>query len=102
MNIAIGADHRGVQAAITIAEALERDGHIVEVAGGGSDEPCDYPDRAYPVGTLIASGRAERGVRICRPGVGMAMAATAQEHGFNLASHDRHFEAIPGLICRIG
>lgn len=75
MNIAIGADHRGVQAAITIAESLERDGHIVEVAGGGSDEPCDYPDRAYQVGTLIASGRAERGVLICGTGIGMSMAA---------------------------
>lgn len=75
MNIAIGADHRGVQAAITIAESLERDGHTVEVAGGGSDEPCDYPDRAYQVGTLIASGRAERGVLICGTGIGMSMAA---------------------------
>ncbi len=75
MNIAIGADHRGVQAAITIAEALEREGHTVEVAGGGSDEPCDYPDRAYQVGTLIASGRADRGVLICGTGIGMSMAA---------------------------
>ena len=32
----------------------------------------------------------------------MWIAATAQEHGFTLASHDRHFEDIPGLICRIG
>lgn len=32
----------------------------------------------------------------------MWIAATAQEHGLVLASHDRHFEAIPGLICRIG
>lgn len=75
MNIAIGADHRGVQAAITIAEVLERGGHTVEVAGGGSDEPCDYPDRAYQVGRLIASGQAERGVLICGTGIGMSMAA---------------------------
>lgn len=75
MNIAIGADHRGVQAAITIAEVLEREGHTVEIAGGGSDEPCDYPDRAYQVGTSIATGRAERGVLICGTGIGMSMAA---------------------------
>jgi ribose 5-phosphate isomerase B len=75
MNIAIGADHRGVQAAIAIADALERQGHTVEVAGGGSDEPCDYPDRAYQVGRSIASGRAERGVLICGTGIGMSMAA---------------------------
>lgn len=32
----------------------------------------------------------------------MWIAATAQEHGLVLASHDRHFEAVSGLICRIG
>ena len=33
---------------------------------------------------------------------GMWIAATTQENGLVLASHDRHFETIPGLICRIG
>lgn len=32
----------------------------------------------------------------------MWIAATAQENGLVLASHDRHFENIPGLICQIG
>ena len=45
------------------------------VAGGGRGGPCDCPDRAYQVGTLIASGRADRGVLLCGTGIGMSMAA---------------------------
>ena len=75
MNIAIGADHRGVQAARSIADVLERAGHAVELAGGGSDEPCDYPDRAYQVGQSISQGRADLGVLICGTGIGMSIAA---------------------------
>lgn len=75
MKIAIGADHRGAQAAQQLAEKLRSEGHEVAVVGGGDHAPCDYPERAYEVGNRVASGTVEAGVLICGTGIGMSIAA---------------------------
>jgi len=76
MRIALGADHRGYEAARSLARALEAMGHNVEVYNDPADQqPCDYPDRAYTVGHAIASGKAEQGVLLCGSGIGMCIAA---------------------------
>jgi ribose 5-phosphate isomerase B len=75
MKIAIGADHRGAQAAQQLAEKLKAEGHEVAVVGGGDGAPCDYPERAYEVGNRVSSGAVEAGVLICGTGIGMSIAA---------------------------
>ena len=64
MKIAIGADHRGVNAARALADRLTHEGHDIQLMDAGCDEMCDYPDHAYLVGQAISQGRVERGVLI--------------------------------------
>lgn len=79
MKIAIGADHRGYDAARSLARALEAMGHEVVVQNGGDPAngamACDYPDRAYQVASAVANGSADKGVLLCGSGIGMCIAA---------------------------
>lgn len=79
MKIAIGADHRGHEAARSLARALENMGHEVIVHNGGepadSPQSCDYPERAHQVGGEVARGQADKGVLLCGSGIGMCIAA---------------------------
>lgn len=75
MRIAIGADHRGYEAAQRLSETLRRQGHEVTLHGDCSGRPCDYPDQAYEVGRMVADGKADLGVLLCGSGIGMGIAA---------------------------
>lgn len=79
MNIAIGADHRGVNAGQGLVKRLSNDGHNVIVLQCSEGEPCDYPDAAYIVGNAVASGAADRGILLCGSGIGMSIAANKVE-----------------------
>lgn len=75
MKIAIGADHRGAEAAAKIAERLKKQGHeVVAMHTPAPGESCDYPEPAWIVGQLVAKHEAETAVLICGTGVGMCMA----------------------------
>jgi ribose 5-phosphate isomerase B len=74
-RVAVGADHRGSEAARAIAESLRRAGHEVTLFESNPDTPCDYPEQAWKVGRAIHDGSADRGVLICGTGIGMSMAA---------------------------
>ena len=84
MNIAIGADHRGVDAGLGLVRRLSAHGHNVVVMHCGEGEPCDYPDAAYTVGKAVASGAADRGILLCGSGIGMSIAAN-KIHGVRAA-----------------
>ncbi|MFM8578035.1 MAG: ribose 5-phosphate isomerase B [Planctomycetaceae bacterium] len=75
MRIAVGSDHRGVEARLRVVALLERLGHQVTDCGIAGSEPVDYPDIAADVACRVASGSADRGVLLCCTGVGMAIAA---------------------------
>lgn len=75
MRIAIGSDHRGADAAKSIRPHIEALGHTVTLVGECSGSPCDYPDNAWLVGRMVASGEADRGILICGSGIGMSIAA---------------------------
>lgn len=74
-RISIGADHAGVVLKEMIVELLRDWGHQVHDVGTGSKASCDYPDFANAVAKDIVDGRSDRGVLICRTGIGMCMAA---------------------------
>jgi len=75
MRIALGSDHRGVEAAQSVRPYLESKGHTITVLGDCGGGPCDYPDQAWLVGRAVADGAADAGILICGSGIGMSMAA---------------------------
>lgn len=76
-TIAIGADHGGYDLKETIKTMLETAdfGYTVLDCGTHSRDSVDYPDFAYAVAQLVASGRAWRGIIIDGAGIGSCMAA---------------------------
>lgn len=75
MKIAIGCDHRGFGMKERMVKVLCENGFQVEDFGIYSDEPCDYPDIAFPVAEAVSKGEYDRGILICSTGLGMSIAA---------------------------
>jgi len=75
MKIAIGADHGGFQAKEEVVKFLKEAGHKVKNFGTNSTESCDYPLIAYEVAKGVSAGKFDRGVLICKSGIGMTIAA---------------------------
>lgn len=68
-------DHAGVDLKETIVELLKAWGHEVTDMGTETKNSCDYSDYANAVASSIADGTNERGILICRSGIGMSIAA---------------------------
>lgn len=75
MRIAIGADHRGSNAARQLCDKLRSEGHEVVPVGQLDGSPCDYPERAYEAAHTVADGGADAAILICGTGIGMSIAA---------------------------
>jgi ribose 5-phosphate isomerase B len=75
MRIALSADHRGASCIRLLAEKLKREGHEANVVGDCSSTSCDYPERAYEVGNMLANNEVDLGVLVCGTGIGMSIAA---------------------------
>lgn len=75
MIIAIGADHGGVELKSALIEFIKNSGYTVIDCGTSGPESVDYADYAGAVTKLITNGKADRGVLICKSGVGMSIAA---------------------------
>lgn len=75
MKVAIGNDHRGVDAKLRVSALLASLGHAVQDLGANAPASVDYPDYAISVSELVAGGKADRGILICATGHGMCIAA---------------------------
>jgi ribose 5-phosphate isomerase B len=96
MRIAIGSDHRGVDAKRRLVTSVGELGHEVVDVGPNGPESVDYPDYAYEVSSRVAKGEADRGLLICGTGIGMCIAAN-KVRGVRAAScHD----TIATEMCR--
>lgn len=73
--IAIGADHGGFKLKQELKAQLIGWGYAVKDCGTDSEDSVDYPDFAFAVAELVASGSAWRGVIIDGAGIGSCMAA---------------------------
>ena len=73
--IALGADHAGWELKEALKAWLIENGHQILDFGTHSPTSVDYPDYALQVAESVASGKAERGLLVCGPGIGMAMTA---------------------------
>jgi len=75
MKIAIGSDHGGFLLKQSIVNALVSDNIDITDIGTHDAEPKDYPLYAEKVGLLVAQGKADFGILICKTGIGMSIAA---------------------------
>ncbi len=74
-RIAIGADHGGFALKATLIPLLQAQGYEVADLGTHSATPCDYPKIGYKVATAVAQGQFDRGILLCKSGVGIAIVA---------------------------
>ena len=75
MTISIGSDHGGYALKEALKTYLMEQGYRIIDVGTDSDQPCDYPDFAYSVASLVASNKADRGIMIDSVGVASAIVA---------------------------
>ncbi len=75
MRIALAADHGGFELKEKVKKYLENKNHIVCDYGTFSSDSVDYPDFARKVAMAVSTNECERGILICRNGIGMSIAA---------------------------
>ncbi|GAA5483264.1 ribose 5-phosphate isomerase B [Haloferula sargassicola] len=80
MNIAVGADHGGVELKEALVAYLKEKGHQVTDFGTHGSESVDYSDFANLVGRAVSDFTHDRGILCCTSGVGVCMAANRFEH----------------------
>lgn len=75
MRIAIGSDHGGYKLKEEIKKYLQSKGYIYKDFGCNSEESSDYPDYGFPVAKAVSRGEYEKGILVCRTGIGMSIVA---------------------------
>jgi len=75
LHIAIGCDHRGLNAKQFILKLIGEMGHTCQDLGCYTAESVDYPDIAQKVAEAVAEGDFEQGILVCDTGIGMSIAA---------------------------
>lgn len=73
--IYIGADHGGFKQKEKLIEYLRGRGYKVEDMGTDSENPVDYPLIAARTAKKVLEDPNNRGILLCRNGVGMSIAA---------------------------
>ena len=74
-RVAVGADHGGFELKAKLVALLQAAGYEVADLGTHSPQPCDYPMIGYKVAAAVAGGKFDRGVLLCKSGIGIAIAA---------------------------
>jgi len=73
--IAIASDHAGFRLKEKLKSHLAKKGLIINDLGTYSEERCDYPDFAGRLASSVSKGRFERGVLVCKSGIGNSIVA---------------------------
>lgn len=73
--IAIGCDHGGYKLKEEIKRYLDEKEIEYKDLGCMSEESVDYPNIAKEVSEEVQSGKCDRGILICRSGIGMSIVA---------------------------
>ena len=74
MKVGIANDHRGYKLKQELVDYLKSIGYEVINYGSDSTEAVDYPVYAFKLGEAVRDGEVEKGVLICRTGIGMSIA----------------------------
>ena len=75
MKIAIGSDHGGYELKDKLAEFLKVEGYTVKDFGTHSKESCDYPIIGFEVAKAVSDKSVDRGILLCKSGIGMSIIA---------------------------
>lgn len=75
MRVAIGSDHRGFRMKHALIEYLRSRKHDVVDVGTFSEDSCNYAQYAFLAADAVRAKKAERGIIICKSGIGSAIAA---------------------------
>ena len=75
MKFSIGCDHGGYEYKEELVKYLKELGHEVIDCGTYSTDSCNYPEFAFKAASLVGKGEADRGIVICRSGVGGSICA---------------------------
>lgn len=75
MKIAIGSDHGGYILKQDLIEYLKKKGHNILDVGCFCPDSCDYPEYGKRVAELVGRKAADRGILICKSGIGLSMVA---------------------------
>ena len=73
--IAIGSDHGGYKLKEEIKKYLEEREIEYTDCGTFNEERAEYPEIAQALATEIQDGQAEKGIIVCRSGIGMSIVA---------------------------
>jgi ribose 5-phosphate isomerase B len=71
--VVFGSDHGGYQYKAVLMAYAASLGYATIDAGTKDEQPCDYPDYAYAVARMVASGNARCGIMIDGAGIGSCM-----------------------------
>jgi len=74
-RVAIGADHGGYELKARLIPVLQAQGLEVADLGAHSAQPCDYPKIGYRVAAAVSEGAFDRGILLCKSGIGIAIVA---------------------------
>jgi len=75
MRIAFGCDHGGFEIKNELINFVKGLKHEVLDLGTNTPDSCNYPIFAEKVAVEVASKKSNRGILLCRSGIGMAIAA---------------------------
>lgn len=75
MRIAIGSDHGGFKLKQDLVKYFKQKKYCVIDVGCFSDESCDYPKYSYAAAELVGTKKADRGIVICKSGIGNSIVA---------------------------
>ncbi|MDD5618681.1 MAG: ribose 5-phosphate isomerase B [Candidatus Omnitrophica bacterium] len=75
MKIAIGSDHGGFKLKEKVIKFLKSKKHKVKDFGTNSIQSCDYPLIAYGVANSVAKKKTQKGILICKTGIGNSITA---------------------------
>ncbi len=73
--IAIGCDHGGYKVKEEIKKYLREEAILFKDFGSVSEERVDYPDIASEVAKSVQSNETQKGILICKSGIGMTITA---------------------------
>ncbi len=74
MKVGIANDHRGYKLKNELVKFLETIGYEVVNYGSDSEDPVDYPVYAFKLGEAVRDKEVDKGILICRTGIGMSIA----------------------------
>lgn len=74
-KILIAADHGGIKLKSDLVKFLKKLHVSVQDLGTNSEDSVDYPDYALKLAKTVGKGKSQKGILICKSGIGMAISA---------------------------